>query len=259
MAAHLFRRYVWLLEQVNRGEMTYEKISRAWEYSPLNDRPGEPLSPRTFYNHVAAIKDMFNIHIRCLRQGGYVYVLENIDGEGLSDAQETLLNQLRLSNAITSNTRLSPRIILDKSVVYRHLNPLLAAMEESQRIKVYYWRIGDSRDKRAEFAFEPYFLKQFSKEWFVVGRIVEDNTIRILLFDHIRKIESINESYAYPEEFDIKAFIDQTLSLIDEDGNTVAKSEQLILDDRELFASLRFRDTVYRRSTYGSFIPDEVL
>ena len=259
MATHLFRRYIWLLDQVSLGGMTYEKISYKWEKSPLNDRPGEPLPLRTFHNHIKAIEDMFDIHIRCQRQGGYVYVLEGADGKKLSDTQEALLHQLRLSNAISTNTRLSPRIIIDKTVAYRYLNPLLAAMDESQRVKIYYWRIGDSRDKRVEFTFEPYFLKQFSKEWFVVGRVVEDDSIRILLFDHIRMVEPLDEYYVYPESFDVKTFIDNTLALLDANGNMVAESEAFAIDDRVLFATLRYKDTLYRRSIYGSFIPDEKI
>ena len=259
MATHLFRRYIWLLDQVSLGGMTYDKISYKWEKSPLNDRPGEPLPLRTFHNHIKAIEDMFDIHIRCQRQGGYVYVLEGADGKKLSDTQEALLHQLRLSNAITANTRLSPRIILDKSVAYRHLNPLLAAMDESQRVKICYWQMGDSRDNRVEFTFEPYFLKQFSKEWFVVGRVVEDDSLRILLFDHIRMVEPLDEYYEYPESFDVKTFIDNTLALLDEDGNVVAEGEAFAIDDRVLFATLRYKDTLYRRSIYGSFIPDEKI
>ena len=260
MAAHLFNRYVWLLDQVSRGGKKFKDISEAWETNYLlNDRPGEPLPKKTFYNHIKAIEEMFGICIRCQRIGGYVYVLEGVDGGELSDTQETLLQQLRLGNAVTSNARLRPRIILDKSVAYRYLNPLLLAMDESQRVKIYYWRIGDPRDKRTEFTFEPYFLKQFSKEWFVVGRAVDDGTIRILLFDHIRMVEPLDESYIYPEAFDIKEFIDNTLSIIDESGNIIVNDELSALDDRALFATLRFRDTIYRRSTYGSFIPDEKI
>ena len=89
--------------------------------------------------------------------------------------------------------------------------------------------------------------------------MVEDNTIRILLFDHIRKIETLDDYYAYPASFDIKKFIDNTLTLLDEDGNMAADSETLAADDRELFAVLRYKDTIYRRSIYGSFIPDEKI
>lgn len=259
MASHLFKRYIWLLDQISLGGMTYDKISYKWEKSPLNDRPGEPLPLRTFHNHIKAIEEMFDICIRCQRHGGYVYVLESVDGGKLSDTQEMLLHQLRLSNVITSNTKLASRIIHDKSVTYRYLNPLLSAMEESQRVKIYYWRIGDSQGQRVEFTFEPYFIKQFSKDWFAVGRVVEDDTLRILLFDHIRKVEPLDTCYTYPESFDINKFINNTLSLIDESGNVVVNEESSTLDDRELFARQRYKDTIYKRSRYGSFIPDEEI
>ena len=52
-------------------------------------------------------------------------------------------------------------------------------------------------------------------------RMVEDDSIRILLFDHIRRVEPLDDYYIHPESFDIKTFIDNALSLIDEDGNMV--------------------------------------
>jgi hypothetical protein len=39
----------------------------------------------------------------------------------------------------------------------------------------------------------------------------------------------------------------------------VAESEAFAIDDRVLFATLRYKDTLYRRSIYGSFIPDEKI
>ena len=61
MAAHLFKRYVWLLEQISKGGKTFNDISRAWEYSSLNDKPGTPLPKRTFNNHIEEIKEMFGL------------------------------------------------------------------------------------------------------------------------------------------------------------------------------------------------------
>ena len=97
------------------------------------------------------------------------------------------------------------------------------------------------------------------KDWFAVGRVVEDDTLRILLFDHIRKVEPLDTCYTYPESFDINKFINNTLSLIDESGNVVVDEESSTLDDRELFARQRYKDTIYKRSRYGSFIPDEEI
>ena len=93
MSAHLFRRYVWLLDQVNRGGMTFKKISRQWANSSLNDRPGEPLALKTFHNHIEAIEEIFDLRIRCQRQGGYVYVLEKNENADTSKTQRELLDE----------------------------------------------------------------------------------------------------------------------------------------------------------------------
>lgn len=90
---------------------------------------------------------------------------------------------------------------------------------------------------------------------------MEDKLVkRLPAFDHIRKVESLEEdAYRYPEEFDINQFVDSTLELIDSESGNIIKEKLSANDDRELFALLRFKDTIYKRSTYGSFIPDEVL
>lgn len=259
MAANLFRRYVWLLDLISHsGGITFDDISDKWESAQLNDRQGEPLSKKTFHNHINAIEEMFDIRIVCQRQGGFRYVLEGADGGELSNAQELLIQRLRISNALIANPRLSERFLLDKSLEYKHINPLISAMNDSHRLHVSYWRVGDERDKRREFTLEPYFVKQFSKEWFVVGRIVEEKKIRVLSFTSIRKLEPLKESFEYPEEFDIKSFIDSHLNMLDLESGEL-KGKDTATDDSAEFALQRFRDTFPRRSTYGSFTPDEVL
>lgn len=88
MSANLFNRYVWLLEQVGRGSKTFEDISRAWERSSLNDRPGESLPKRTFHNHIKEIGEIFKIDIKCNPHGGYKYRLES-NGEKLTEERES--------------------------------------------------------------------------------------------------------------------------------------------------------------------------
>ena len=258
MAAHLFRRYVWLLDLVSRtGGIKLKDICSKWENSPLNDRRGEPLPKRTLHNHIAAIEEIFDIRIVCQRQGDYRYVVEGKDGKTLSSAQEAMIQHLRISNALIANPRISQRIILDKSLMYKHLNPLLTAIDDSQRLKIYYWRVGDKQEQKTEFSFEPYFIKQFAKEWFVVGRVVEDNTMRILKFDSIRKMELLEETFDYPDDFNINHYLDSLTAKVDPDSWEIAGDTDI--DDSHEFALLRYSDTLYRRSTYGSFIPDEAM
>ena len=252
MSAKIFNRYVWLLDLVARHNgITYKNISRAWAHSALNDLRGTGLPRRTFNNHIAAIKEMFDISIVCQRHGDYKYVLQSTDGGKLSDTQLQLLQQIRLSNALTTNPILNKRIILDKSIAYRHTNPLLAAMEESRVIKLKYRRAHKEGITRIEYTFEPYFIKQFSRDWYVVGRSVEENTIRIFSFRNCGAIEPLEETFTYPEELDTTTFMDSIVESAYEAESTK--------DDRDLFTAERTDDKRIHRSIFGSFVPDEVM
>ena len=68
-----FDRYVWLIELINRhGYIKYEDISRAWAFSPLNSAGSasiqqSELPPRTFYNHIEAIRSLDNLNTELCR------------------------------------------------------------------------------------------------------------------------------------------------------------------------------------------------
>lgn len=251
MAANLFNRYVWLLDKVSSyNGITFEQINEAWQHSRLNE-DGASLPKRTLYNHINAIETMFGLRVVCKRQGGYKYYIEGIGGEKMTDAQESLLSQLRMNNALMDSSQLQGRILLDKTMMYKFLNPLLSAMQESRVVKLARpQRIDKERLKQHYYHFEPYFIKQY-KEWYVVGRVVEDNTIRIFSLSHISYIILLDESYIYPEDFSVSDFLDN-IQLLAEEGIPQA-------DDREEFIKARLDDKRYHRSRIGGFIPDEVV
>lgn len=253
MAANLFNRYVWLLDLVSRHNgIPFEQIDKAWQRSHLND-DGAPLPKRTLHNHINAIEEMFDIRIICQRKGGYLYRLEGDDGDYLSEAKESLLNHLKISNALMDNTLLQGRILLDKTMAYKYLNPLLTAMEESKVVRLAHNHKVDNEyvsHKRAHYQFEPYFIKQY-REWFVVGRVVEDDTIRIFKFKHISYITLLDYNYRYPSDFSATDFLNN-IPLLAEEGMPQ-------IDDREDFIHYRLDDMRYHRSCAGGFIPDEVV
>ena len=251
MSASLFNRYVWLLDLVGRyNGITFEQIDEAWQRSSLND-DHTPLPKRTLHNHIEAIEKMFQIHIVCHRQGGYKYFLEGSGGAKLSDAQESLLGQLRMSHALMDGSQLQGRILLDKTMMYKFLNPLLTAMQESRAVKLVHNRkIDEEHNARGYYQFEPYFIKQY-KQWYVVGRVVEDDTIRIFGVNHISYIIPLEESYTYPNDFSVAEFLDNILLLTEEGIPQI--------DDREEFIHARLDDRRYHRSCAGGFVPDEVI
>ena len=49
MAKNFFKRYIWLVDLINRRKyVSFKEISEAWMRSPLNET-GDPLSERTFF------------------------------------------------------------------------------------------------------------------------------------------------------------------------------------------------------------------
>lgn len=71
MARNFFKRYIWLIDLISRrGYITLTDINKEWQCSHLNETH-EPLSERTFFNHKAAINDIFGIEIKNDRALGF--------------------------------------------------------------------------------------------------------------------------------------------------------------------------------------------
>ena len=246
MSVKIFNRYVWLLDLVaSHDGISYDDISDAWEQSGLNDRPGEPLPKRTLHNHIQAIEDMFDIKIECLRQAGYPYVLRNKDNGNLSQSQQALITQLRLTSAMTSSSKLKGRIVMGRRIMYKIITPILSAMEAELAVKITTsGRIHpDNQMRRREVVtFEPYFIKQFN-HWFVVGRVVEDGKIHAFSFSSILHISQQDQAYSIPEGFDVEYYLlDPPYSSFE--NGIVDDSAQLIFErsnDRYLYDEA-FRD-----------------
>ena len=64
MAANIFGRYVWLIEQFRRyGRLTYEEVNDLWHRSGLSYGDDDDLALRTFHNHRKAIFDIFEVEL----------------------------------------------------------------------------------------------------------------------------------------------------------------------------------------------------
>ena len=69
MARDLFRRYIWLVDTINRAKrITFGEINQKWKNSTISE--GNDLPLRTFHNHREAIEETFNILIVCDKEIG---------------------------------------------------------------------------------------------------------------------------------------------------------------------------------------------
>ena len=67
MARNYFKSYIWLLETLqSRGHLTLKELQELWLYSSVNDEKKE-LAPRTLFNHIKSIFDIFGIEIQSIQ------------------------------------------------------------------------------------------------------------------------------------------------------------------------------------------------
>ena len=200
MAADLFKRYVWLLDLINQGGKTYEDIDRAWRNNYRLNHHKEPLHKRTLHNHITAIKEMFDIEIECRKQGGYKYVLKGSLEGTLSETQEALLSQLRLSN-LQMNISSHPFLVLPTLHVNQYVTELSEAIAKGKKIKLL-WGWEDVPHKWIQVT--PYYVRGYNAlssegvNWYLFG-VIEDGTISVYNLDFVRDLEVLEESFQHPQ------------------------------------------------------------
>lgn len=207
MKRDLFRKYVWLVDVVRHAKsITYEEISELWKESPLNT-DHSPLALRTFHNHREAIAHLFGIKILCNRSDHEYYIPQ----EGLQGSETKLrvwmLQTLSLSDMASSDSDLDERIILDITPEERHgLSVIFEAMKDSRAVAIKYPKISGDSVKRVNIEFEPYCMRFWHYNWYLLGRNTEGGEIEVIPLTNALQIKATNKKFVYPPDFSPQEF-----------------------------------------------------
>lgn len=180
MAKNYFKRYVWLIDTINRaGHISLKDLSNKWENSSVNDE-GEPLAERTFHNHRIAIEDTFGIEIKCDRSLGYY--ISNEDDIESGSIRQWMLESLSLSNILNETRDMRDRILFEEiPSSKRWLSVLVNAMRDGKAVEMTYhsfWRGEDST-----FIAHPWCLKLFKQRWYVLALSEDHKEPRVYSLD----------------------------------------------------------------------------
>ncbi|KAA6301567.1 MAG: hypothetical protein EZS26_002311 [Candidatus Ordinivivax streblomastigis] len=210
MAKNLFNRYIWLVDTIRAGKITFEEINRKWLRTSLSE--GNDLSLRTFHNHRTAIEDIFDINIECDNHNGHVYYIANEDDIKNGSLRTWLLNTFAVNNLINESRDLKNRILFEEIPSgQRFLTTIIESMRDSFCIEITYqpfWL-----DTPLLLKIEPYCLKIFKQRWYVIARNCSLNEIRTYSLDRIRKIETTNAKYEMPKAFNAKAYFENSFGI----------------------------------------------
>lgn len=208
MAKNFFKRYIWLVDLINRRKYVYFKeISEAWMRSPLNET-GDPLSERTFFNHKDAIAGMFGIEILNDRSLGFYIGRSDVGSDETSD---WMLHTLCLNNVLHENADMKDRILMEKvPSSERFLTDIISAMRDFRVIRLCY----QSFRHPEPFCFNvrPYCVKYFKQRWYLLGD--SDLGLRIYSLDRFVDMEELEEHFEIPKGFDAEEYFGNYFGVI---------------------------------------------
>lgn len=208
MAKNFFKRYIWLVDLINRRKyVSFKEISEAWMRSPLNDT-GDPLSERTFFNHKDAIAGMFGIEILNDRSLGFYIGRSDVGSDETSD---WMLHTLCLNNMLHENADMKDRILMEKiPSSERFLTDIISAMRDFRVISLCY----QSFRHPEPFCFNvrPYCVKYFKQRWYLLGD--SDLGLRIYSLDRFVDMEELEEHFEIPKGFDAEEYFGNYFGVI---------------------------------------------
>jgi hypothetical protein len=221
MAKDSFKRYIWLLDTIQRfGRITLKDLKAKWEKSSVNDE-GKPLAERTFANYRANIEQIFNIEIKCDRATNEYFIDNEYDLNGNS-IRDWMLNSLSLRNLLNESVGLHERLIIeDVPSSHRFLTVIIDAMRDNRRMCISYkgYNMSDYQD----MFIHPYCLRLFKRRWYIIAYSEYSKGNRLFMLDRARSVEVLTDSFTMPEGFDAEEYFNDIYGVRQTDRSEMTK------------------------------------
>ena len=221
MAKDSFKRYIWLLDTIQRfGRITLKDLKAKWEKSSVNDE-GKPLAQRTFANYRANIEQIFNIEIACDRATNEYYIVNETDLGG-NAIRDWMLNSLTLRNMLNESAGLHERLIIeDVPSSHRFLTVIIDAIRDNRRMCISYkgYNMSDYQD----MFIHPYCLRLFKRRWYIVAYSEYSKGNRLFMLDRARSVEVLTDSFTMPEDFDAEEYFNNIYGVRQTDKSEITK------------------------------------
>ena len=204
MISKTYHKYIWLLNTLlTSSPLTFDEVNMLWEDCPANDGP---IPLRTFHEYRKGIKEMFGVDIECNRSKNVYYVKnpEVLDNNKLA---KWLLRKYSIPQDFATFNGMKDRILLEKIPMGRaFLDIVMEAMRTNAELRIDYQRYqhGQHEEHLRTFTMQPYALKVYSRRWYLLGFLKEDNDIRTIALDRVIDMEALPNKYEMPADFDAR-------------------------------------------------------
>lgn len=200
MAYNDFKRYVWLINLLNNFDgVSFDEIDDTWRDEPEMNPGGDPLPQRTFYNHVKAVKSIFDIDIKRSKDDGKyrVFFSGDIGSRGI---QKALMSTLSMNSALDRHKTLSSRVLFEEEpyVYPEWMKTIMYSMDHGKKIRMKYKKYGDKES--AYRTLSPYCLKMFKRRWYLLAKEGRDLKT-FALDDRTVSVDLLDEGFLLPDDF----------------------------------------------------------
>ena len=211
MAKNLLARYIWEVSTIYRARrITLKEINEKWCDSPYYD--GKDIPRRTFDYHRKEIEMIFDVNIVCDKHDN-TYHIEDDEGFRNGEVRRWLINTFAMTNAIREARDLDERISLEEiPSAEPYLSPIIKAIREQKVLILQYQSF--ERNAPTQHNFMPYAIKLFRLRWYVIGKIKDRDRILIFAMDRITNLETLNEKFKYPKQFNIHDYYRDSFGII---------------------------------------------
>jgi hypothetical protein len=220
MAYNDFKRYVWLVDLLNNfNGVSFKDIDDAWKDEPEMNPEGEDLPKRTFYNHIDAIKSIFDIDIKRSKEDGkYRVMLDDTANSG--HMKRALMSMLSLNSILERHKGLSSRILYeeDPHIYPEWMRRIIYAMNHNRMIRLKYKKYGDEKASLRTLA--PYCVKMFKRRWYLLAKegrslktfALDDRTVDVEELN-IDDDEKLNAGFVLPDDFNAESYFQNTFGI----------------------------------------------
>ncbi len=191
----MLRKYIWLINLLQRRPMTFSEINERYLESRENTKDKNiPYEKRTFHNHIRFLKERFGIRIVC--GPGYRYYIEDIDYDKVE--RLSLLNMMSETVSVNRSLYINDyfEIFRDKAV-----KSIMDAIQTKRKIKLDFNLIKMPEDRYRMLTVSPYQLHYISSKWFLIGWTDEFGLMRIPLFIHTGEVKVTSIKYILPFDY----------------------------------------------------------
>lgn len=207
MAYDVFKKYVWLIDQVNNEEgRSLRQINEEWKKNAALSG-GQDLSRYSFMKYRKAIRQYFGLDIYCEDNRYYVAAPDQPSATML-----TLMEKLAVDNLLEEFANLKGRIVYEPDLRVakgrlkeeEKLRKVADAMAHGRKLKIVYKPFGKEEETRTV---HPYCVKMHQQRMYLVGRAEERAALRTYCMDdRMVSVDFAPGRFSLPKDFDAEEY-----------------------------------------------------